>query len=527
MTHSWIVLLPPLFVITCTIMTRNVIASLTLGILSASFIATNYAPLESIVYAAQTVVNVFLGPDKLYLFSFLILLGTVIEMITDAGGISAYTQTLGRYISSKKSTQTASLALSTSFFLDDYFNSLTVGSIMRPLTDIMKIPRVKLAFLINSMSSSLCLIVPASTWVAMILGQLQIAGISDSFSVNSIIQADPYEVYIRTVPYLFYPLFSVFSAWFIVRRSIAFGSMQEYEAIAEKTGNLFGGKEPLEHHVQPEKDRGSLLSFIIPIGTFICSLIFFILRSGDAAVVGGSKRFFEALQGVDSFWALFMTGITTACVTIIYFLLSQTLSYKNILSNSWRGFQLMKNSIIVLLLAYVLSTIVIKDLHADVYLSQTISDTLPLATIPVIIFIIATITTASIGSAWGTIAILLPLTIRTLSGFAPMTSHNLLVEEIPYFFPSLGALLAGSVAGSHFSPLADGAIIASTSARCNLLDHIKTQISYLAPALIASVIAFALIGFLGSETTIVHYLTALSMGLIIIVTTLLFANKKA
>lgn len=524
MINSWIVVLPPLLVLGCAAATRNVIVSLILGALSAALIATDFSVANTITKTLSTLAHVTIDLDNLYLFGFLILLGAIIEMMTHAGGITAYTQALSRYIKSKKTTETTSLLLSNIFFLDDYLNGLTVGSIMRPLTDKMNIPRVKLAFLVNAMSAPLCLLIPATTWVAIVLGQLQLAGVSDNPADNPIINADPVATYLNTIPFIFYSILIVFSAWFIVRRRIAFGTMKKHESIAEKTGNLFGGQEPLSKRDSNNLRQGSISGFFIPIGTFIISMLFFLFYSGDAALLGGDNSLIIALKNADSFWALFCASALTFTLSATLFVAKKELSLRDLAINCWHGFELMQKSLIVLILAYTFSAILIHDLHTGAYLAHLISGTLPLFALPVVVFLVSTLISASIGSSWGTILVMLPLTIRMLAALADGTGL-LLIADIPNFYPTLGGLLAGSVAGAHFSPITDATIMASTSAGCYHMDHVQTQISYSLPALVGSSLAFLVAGILGSVSSIWNYGLIFGIGITTTTLLLLVRNK--
>lgn len=524
MAASWIVLVPPLLVLGAAALTRNVIGSLLLGIGSAALIFTHGSPLPALIHATQTIAGVISQTGNIHLFAFLLLLGTIIELMTHVGGIAAYTALLRRYVSTRKGAETTSLSLSLIFFLDDYLNSLVTGSIMRPLTDALRIPRVKLAFLINSMSSPLCAIIPATTWAATIIGQLQASGVSDQPGAGVLVAADPLITYLIAIPFVFYSFFIIGSAWFIVRRRIAFGSMYEQERIAEENGNLFGGKEAPSQQADIEVASGSILNFLVPIGTFIISIPAFILYSGGHRIFGGSHGFIDTLKNAATTWSLLASGITALTVMVLLLAAQGQFSPKALMLACWRGIKLMKNSLIVLILAFTLGALLNNDLQTGAYLAKLISASLPIALLPLIIFLLATITTASTGSSWGTIGVLMPLAIKTLVSLAhavgPVSPF-----DIPTFFVSIGALLAGSVAGAHFSPITDATVVSAMSAGAYHLDHVKTQVSYSIPAFIGSCCAITTAGMTYAWGLWSSYTLAGLSGLLITLGLLMLRNK--
>ena len=525
MSNTWIVLLPPILVLGCAAFSHNVILSLVLGIASAALIATDFSLISSIILTKNTLIAKALDPNNLYLFLFLMILGFVIEMMTNSGGIKAYTKKLQKHIKDQRSTESTSLVLSSLFFLDDYMGGLTVGAIMRPLTDSVNIPRAKLAFLINSVSSPLCVLIPASTWVALILGQLEEAGVSDILSDKPKILADPLYTYLQTIPFIFYAIFMMIATWLIVRKKISFGTMHEYETIAQTTGNVFGGKEARHGGIVCDNKEGTIAGFFIPLGTFLTTMIFCIFYSGNARILGGINSLGVALKETDSFWSLFIASSCAALASIIYFNYKKLLSLKEIVKNAQSGFNLTKTSIIVLYLAYVFSAILITDLQAGVYLAHLITGILPLFMLPLIVFILSTVITAGTGSSWSTIAVMLPLTINMLVALAHGTLP-LTTDVIPQFFATLGALIAGSVAGSQFSPITDSTIMASTASGSYLMDHVQTQVVYSIPALVGSCITFLLIGLFNNHPTMLSYGAATLAGLAVTVGILLFRNKN-
>ena len=525
MTDSWIVLLPPVLVLGCAALTHNVIVSLILGIASAALIAANFVLWPALVAAQGAFIAQITNPTNRYLFSFLIFLGLVIEMMTHSGSIQACTNFLRRFVHDKRSAQTTSISLSYFFFLDDYFNGLTVGSIMRPLTDMFNIPRAKLAFLLNSMSAPLCLLIPASTWVAMILVQFQVSKLSDVASDKPDIFADPLYTYLSIMPFIFYAIFIVFSTWLIVRAKISFGLMHQHEAIAHETGNLFGGKPPRQAQVDVSHKTGSLAGFFIPLGAFMFTMIFTVFYTGNAAFLGGQYTLIEALKKADTTLSLFVASVVSSTVSIIYFLSKRYLTPREIAYNAYCGFMLTRNSLIILFLAYVFGTLLTDNLQAGAYLAGAMQGVLPLFMLPLVIFIISTAITAGTGSSWSTIAIMTPLTIGMLVGLA-QGNVPLTISQIPQFYAAMGALLAGTVAGAHISPITDSTVMASTASGAYHMDHVQTQIAYSTPALIGTCVALLVVGSISDHATLFSYAIALLAGIVVTGGMLLYRNEN-
>lgn len=493
MSGSWLVLLPPIVVLLIALFFRNVLAALISGIITAAFIVTKGSLIKTISFVAYKIYHELSDLDHLYTFGFLLLLGVFIELLTRSGGIKAYSHKVKQYIKDQQSTQKLSLVVSSSFFLDDYLNSLTTGAIMRPLTDHFKIPRAKLAFLLDSMSAPLCVLVPATSWIAMILIQLQVSGISTELSRSPQVIADPFGLYLQCIAYLFYPIFIVVSAWIIVQCNISFGTMHKYELIALQTGNLFGNKKPLHVTLLKDEHPGYLRNFFIPLGFFLSSLLISLLYTGNFRLFGGTNSFIAALLSASIFSSLFYCIAATLILSFALYHVEKTLKIHESIISIYHGFNLMKNSCFVLLLAWTLSNILKNDLQTGQYIAHIALGNISQALIPLLFFLTSLVISGSTGSAWGTIALMMPLGIpfiTALSGF-PLP---ILAEQLPLLAPTIGAIVAGAVAGCHFSPITDSTVLASTSAGCYHLDHVYTQMSYSFPALIGSIIAFLIVG---------------------------------
>jgi tetracycline resistance efflux pump len=539
MSHvfQWIVVVPPLLVLAVAFATRNVLTALLTGIISAGLLATYFSPSATLTLITERflqethITNIFTGGplDHLYTLTFLLILGIIIALITHSGGIIAYTQYIQPKIQSARAAQTLSLLLSCCFFIDDYLNSLVIGSIMRPITDQFKIPRVKLAFLLSAMSAPLCVLIPASSWVAMILVNLQASGVTDNPNATRAlaIQADPLYVYLHTLPYLFYPIFLIMSAWLIVRRNISYASMHNQEHIAQSTGNLFGGKQPISTtKEQPLVQDQSLFDFFAPMGTFIATVILILLYTGDWHLFGGTQSLLSALQTANIFLSLLVASSVTLTLTLALAALRKKIVFSTLKHLVIDGWQLMRNSLLVLLLAWTLGSILQHDLKTGHYVAQALLSTLPTALLPVAVFVTSLLVSASVGSAWGTIVIIMPLIIPTIAFTAGTpTQAPLLLHQVALLYPVLASVLSGAIAGGHMSPISDATVVTATSASCYHLDHVSTQLYYIAPALVGTIVACLCTGFLYTYSPVVLLGLSFTIGLTVTISLLFLFNR--
>jgi tetracycline resistance efflux pump len=528
MQPDWLVLLPPLIVLTCAFITRRVITSIFLGIISAAFILNNYdiPKLFSTIISRtwekselQTLTSwsAFNENWGLSICLFLLTLGIIIVLVNHSGGAYAYSSFIKKRLKSKKATQTASLTLSLFFFIDDYFSSLTVGSVMQPLTDKFKIARAKLAFLVDSMAAPLAILAPVSSWAAYVVIQLRKAGICKTTHPETYILADPFFVFTQTIPFIFYSLIIIASAWFIVRRQISIGLMNRHEKVAEKTDNLFCGKKPLTRKMRDVTkeniEQASVFDFLIPIITLIICVIIGLLYSGGFFIFGGKNNLLIALQNAKSQMALFWAGVITLVSTIIFYLIRKKIKPKEILSNLWEGAGLMFSTVIVLVLAWTFSGI-LDDLGTGPYIANLLIGHVAIKFLPLLFFAVTAITAGSMGSAWGAMAVIIPIAIPMLISFMQLQAPVML-QSLPIFFPMLGAILSGATSGNHMAPVSDTTIMSAKSSGAYHMDHVQTQYTYALPALFCTGLAFLVSGFMITYPTWINILTSVGSGIVV------------
>ncbi len=523
--NSWPVLLPPLVVLAYAFATRKVKTSLVIGIVAAALIATDGSPLATLRLTLERTWQELAALDNLFLFSFLFILGIIVALLNHTGGAIAFGRTLTKRLSSARNAETASLLLSPFFFIDDYLNALTVGCVMRPITDRFKIPRAKLAFLIDSMAAPLSIIVPVTSWVAMITRELSRAGVSPDPAIARVL-ANPLTVYLKSIPFIFYSFMIPVVAHFVVRRRISFGSMRKQEEIAQKTGNLLGGKPPLNTSMACHDGRGGVADFVIPIVTLVLLVITFLLWFGDYWLLGGQSGLMQALQQSDIFAALFCSGLATLTVSLGMSYVRQTLLWRETGTVIHDGISLILPSMLTLMLAWTLSTLLRVDLHSGEYLASILLGPVSITMLPVMFFATSLIIATTIGSSWATIGILTPLAVPMLIAFLhPVGTVSL--AQMPLFFAVLGAIFSGAVAGDHVSPISDTTVMSSASTNCYHMDHVQTQLTYAIPTILGTALAYLIAGLTGTWHPAASIFTSLSVGLLVTLALLVKLGKKA
>lgn len=500
-------ILPPLLVLVLGYWTRRIILSLICGIILAALIASDFQLLNSLkilslYLIANSEIDKILNPSmfwetwNLFICIFLLVLGIYVVLLQHSGGVFAYGKFVQRFVKNKKDAETCSLALSHILFMDDYFSSLTVGSVMHPITDSHKIPRAKLAYLVDSMSAPLAILCPFSSWVAAVLGFLRENGISEHLTPNTSIIASPLITYFQIIPYLFYSFIIISSTWFVVRWRISFGLMKRYEHTATTSGNLFGGaKDPHRH--KKNKDHSlettALIDFIFPVLTLLFCVLIGMLYSGDWLGLGGERGFMSAMQNSKAAIALFLGGNLALFVCISFFIIRKKIQLSELPELFLEGIQLMAPAVIILLLAWTLGDVLRNQLHTGDYLASLISNSVPMVWLPTLFFFIATLIAFAIGSSWGTAAMLFPIAIPMVVSLQALP-HIPTISEIPIIYPVLGAILSGCVAGDHISPISDTTIMSVTSTKSYLVDHVQSQLPIAMPFIIMTGFAFLIAG---------------------------------
>ena len=463
-------LVPPIVAIVLALITKETYSSLFVGILVGALFVTGFQPVETV----NTIVNEGFVPaieGNAGNFMFLILLGMLVALVNSTGASSAFGKWAARHVKSRAGTLLATFALGVLIFIDDYFNCLTVGSVMRPLSDNQRISRAKLAYIIDATAAPICMIAPVSSWAAAVAG---VASDLDA-GISGI------QLFVQAIPFNFYSLMTLV---FVVGLSIMgfdYGPMAkaELEALKGELGSL-GGDEEIE------SPRASLWDMLIPV---ILLIVFCVL---GLIYVGGyfgtdpefAGDFIASFGNTDAFVALPWGTLIAVILSIIYLLCRRITTFKGAMECLLKGFNAMAPAILILSLAVSLKNMT-GMLGADVYVAgvmATASQGL-FNMLPAIIFIVACILAFATGTSWGTFGILIPIVLPIFKVGDPLLMIG------------ISACLAGAVCGDHCSPISDTTIMASAGANVNHIDHVRTQIPYAVTVAAISFVNFIIAGF--------------------------------
>src|SRR3990167_10528038 len=528
MTDSWLVLLPPVIVLLGAFTTKNITLALSLGIGSASLVAADCQLLASFKLILGHVQQQFSDPDNLYLCLFVIAIGILVMLFNHSGATIALANLISRRLKTTRSVKAASVLLSCLLFIDDYINCLTVGHVMRPVTDRLKIPRAKLAYLLDSMTAPVAVIAPISSWAGAIVSQLDQSGVNLHCNSDQLIAADPYTVYLAAIPFIFYSFITIFSIWLIIYKELSFGLMHKHEQTALVTGNLFAGKTPLvvptDSHVKLE--NCSLWDFIVPIVTLFSTIILGILYQGDYCLFGGHQAELLTIfkQKYNIFPILFTAGIAALAAGFIMGYLRQKIDRAHTIMIFKQGFKIMGLALTIIGLSWIFGALLRDNLQTGIFLANNLLGHLNLIYLPAMIFIVTAIISAATGNSWGALAIIIPITIPMVISLLKLTTPAA-ANSVYLLLPSLGAIFSGAAAGGHVSPISDTTVMTANSSGSYLLDHIKTQILYATPAILATIMAFLIAGVLMHHPTWEIVTISLSLGIALCGLVLLALNK--
>jgi Na+/H+ antiporter NhaC len=526
MVNTWLVLLPPFIVLLCAFVTRKLNTSLTIGIISAALIAADFSPIQAGYTIARRLFMVVSDTDNLMMYSFLFMISILVILLNLTGGAAAFAKIITQRLRTKKAAESSSLLLSLTLFIDDYLSCLTVGYVMRPITDKMHIPRAKLAYLVHAMTGPLVILAPISSWVAAITATFDSAGVSSKATASTLFIADPFFMYVQAIPYIFYSFLTIASAWFIVRMRISFGPMHVHEEIAQTTGNLFGGKEPIADPIDSHAvAQGTLSDLLIPLLTLLGCVFIGTLWTGDYYLFGGNSSLLDAFKNnTKIFLVLFLSGAIALCTSFLLAFSRKRITYSQTPNIIKEGILLMLSAVTMVILASTLSKILQLDLLTGHYLASILQGALNLALLPCIFFIVASITSMLTGSSWGTMMILIPIVLQTLTSLThvPTPAHP---EAVALLFPVLGALFSGAVCGDHLSPISATTIMAATSSGSYPLDHAQTQFLYGVPAIICSAFAFLLTGLLNDHNLFIKLVVPIICSILLCCFILWMLNK--
>lgn len=487
-------LVPPLVAIILALVTKEVYSSLFIGIVIGGLFYGNifqqgFSFEKSVLHIFEDgLVGVLSDPYNVGILIFLVVLGIMVSMMNKAGGSAAFGQWAGRHIKTRIGAQLSAVLLGMLIFIDDYFNCLTVGSVMRPVTDKHQVSRAKLAYIIDATAAPICIIAPISSWAAAVTGFVE--------------GEDGFAVFMNAIPYNYYALLTIIAMLTMVLFKIDFGAMAVHEANAVK-GDLYTTPERPYANSAPDtvKGRGTVLDLVFPIITLIiCCIIGMIYTGGFFSGTG----FIEAFSGSDASIGLMLGSFFALVITIIFYALRRVLTFTESCGCLPEGFKAMVPAILILTFAWTLKGMT-DSLGAKEYVAGLVGGISGpwLALFPAVVFIVGAFLAFATGTSWGTFGILIPIVVSTFSG----TNHTMMII-------SISACMAGAVCGDHCSPISDTTIMASAGAQCSHINHVSTQLPYVLVVAVVSCITYIIAGFVQSPVL------PLVIGIVLMVGTL-------
>ena len=495
---------PALVAIVLALITKEVYSSLIIGIFTGAVIYAGGNFTGTLTHAIQDgFVSSIADSYNIGIIIFLVLLGALVSMMNKAGGSSAFGRWATTHIKSRVGAQLATIALGVLIFVDDYFNCLTVGSVMRPVTDSHKISRAKLAYFIDATAAPVCIIAPISSWAAAVAGFAKSAG-----ETNGI------HLFVRAIPYNFYALFTILMMIVIAVGKFDYGPMKLHEKNAIEKGDLFtsGTKQAVEEMQINEK--GKVIDLVIPVAVLVVCCVIGMIYSGgffDASNPENYHSPITAFSNSDASVGLALGSAVALVFAVVYFLIRRTIKFTDIMDSLPEGFKAMVPAIIILSCAWTLKAMT-DSLGLKIFISQIVNSSAAgfQMLLPAIIFVIAVILSFATGTSWGTFGILIPIVLSVFSADNPLQ------------IVSISACMAGAVCGDHCSPISDTTIMSSAGAQCDHINHVSTQLPYAFTVAGIAFITYIIAGLLASSGLAI---LSLPIGAILTVATLLTIKK--
>ena len=486
-------LVPAVIAIGLALITKEVYTSLFLGIIVGSALYSNFSFEGTITHAFNDgIVASVADPYNVGILVFLVILGVLVNLMNKAGGSAAFGRWASSHIKSRAGAQIATIALGVLIFIDDYFNCLTVGSVMRPVSDKSKISRAKLAYLIDATAAPVCIIAPVSSWAAAVSSYVE--------------DGNGLYLFIRAIPFNFYALLTIVMMIFLALTGLDYGPMLKHERNAKEKGDIFSDMKRLADAAEEKTNpKGTVMDLILPIIVLITSCIIGMIYSGGFF---DGESFINAFSNSDASVGLMLGSAVTLVITMFYYLIRRVMSFKDMTDCLPEGFKSMVPAILILVLAWSLKATT-DSLGAKEYVEGLVSSSAVgfQSFLPAIVFVIACFLSFSTGTSWGTFGILIPITL----GVFPL--------DDPLGVVCVSACMAGAVCGDHCSPISDTTIMASAGAQCDHVTHVSTQLPYALTAAGVSAVAYVIAGFIPNAVI------ALPVAVILMLITLFVMRK--
>lgn len=501
-------IIPPLLAILMVILTRRVLLSLGVGIISAALLVTEFSIVNTGLTIYEAIKAVFISEGKIntwnvYILLFLIILGIITALISISGGSKAFGEWAEKRVKTRVGAQFTAALLGVLIFIDDYFNALAVGQVSRPITDRQKVSRAKLAYIIDSTSAPICVVSPISSWGAYIIAML-----ATILATHGVTDITPLGAFITMIPMNYYVLTAIVLVFAVAYFNINIGSMKVHEERAMKTGQVVDpNKEALGEVNEdlPTSDKGTVGNLVWPIIALIVGTVSSMLLTGYLAIEDKADvSIFTIFENTDVSASLLYGGLFGLVVTILLFFgKGIKTSYFPIAIKE--GTKSMLSAIYILILAWIIVDL-IGQLKTGEYLAGLVEQSnLNIAYLPVILFLLGAFMAFATGTSWGTFGIMLPIA-------AEITAAT----DISMLLPAMAAVLAGSVLGDHCSPISDTTILSSTGAGSHHIDHVITQLPYALTGGFIAAVGYIVLGMTGSGLAGLVVVILLLAGLIVI-----------
>lgn len=484
-------LVPPIIAIALALITKEVYSSLFLGIVVGSIFACNGSATAAVDHVVSDgLIAAISGTAGIFLF--LVILGIIVALINKAGGSAAFGRWAQTHIKSRIGAQLATFALGVFIFIDDYFNCLTVGSVMLPVTDSQKVSRAKLSYLIDATAAPICMIAPISSWAAAVASYTEGTGM------------DGIKLFIRAIPYNFYSLLTFVFIIVLVLSKRDYGPMAKHERNAIQNGDLFSTEERVEGMEVSTNPKGRVADLLLPILLLIGISVYALIYNGgffgdDPAYAG---RFADAFSNTDATVGLPWGAIVALILIVIYLIARKLITFKDAMDCVPKGFIAMVPAITILTMAASLKNISNDLLGSATYVEGLMKGAAPGLEnfLPAVIFLVACLLAFATGTSWGTFGILIPIVCYI---FDPSDA---------IFYIGMSACLAGAVCGDHCSPISDTTIMSSAGAQCVHVNHVSTQLPYAITVAVISFLCYLAAGFIQNPWICLGIGTVLIIG---------------
>lgn len=487
-------LVPPVVAIVLALITKEVYSSLFIGItIGAIFYAgANFEGVITHIFE-DGIISVLSDPSNVGILVFLVILGIMVCMMNRAGGSAAFGAWAGEHIKSRVGAQLATIVLGVLIFIDDYFNCLTVGSVMRPVTDKHKVSRAKLAYLIDATAAPVCIIAPISSWAAAVTGFVP--------------GEDGLSIFVRAIPYNFYALLTIITMIALVAMDVEFGPMKVHEDNARR-GDLFTTPDRpyANSDEQIPSSKGTVIDLVFPIAVLIISCVIGMIYTGGFF---SGESFVTAFSNSNASVGLVLGSFSAFVITVIFYSVRRVIKFSECMECIPEGFKAMVPAILILTLAWSLKAMT-DSLGAAKFVATAMESSAEglMSLLPAIIFLVGCFLAFATGTSWGTFGILIPIVVAVFAG----SNEEMMII-------SISACMAGAVCGDHCSPISDTTIMASAGAQCNHVNHVSTQLPYAITVAAVSFVTYLVAGFVRKA-----YI-ALPIGIVLMLI-VLFSIKK-